>query len=660
MKRLQLRSHRVSIATIVTLFGLATLGLSATSASAAPNDPIGFSSYLISPMPNLDPLVPPDHLVTLRGTYKNTTDVFISDLTLDLATFGPITTRTQLGELLIEPNNFDNLAVTATKTSARLRNLAPGVTKTWQVTFRGEQVLGSGAAGVFAIGLVPQSSDYGPSAAIAIPWFFNSAVQPTKVVLAVPITTLNTNLANGTSTNTASDLREAERLSAILRSPGNSSVSWLVDSAISTWANNLVTNTKTVAAEELVAALATLPAGVPVVPYGHADISALVRAGKQAEFGEVIARTSQSSAGNPIFYTPASGESDRTTISLLNTQNVRSIISNKSIHDNERVTTPASVTSSSNKVLVFDVASSNCLKDMESIEDSFFRATSCIKAEIGMITAESPQNARSIIVLAPTDWEISSQGLTDLLLQLSNHNWMQLASLQEIAGQEATQSFIALNSGKDRDFSRGLLRLSDEIKVNTESVSALYVDPELAASFTAARLLGYSDLWASNTQAVKYFEQNSKLLNEYLDAIQLEASAQITTPQASSQIPITIVNTSDRDVSVSLALTSASASRFSAQPSGLIQVAQGQRVTVPVSISLIGAGIVTVQAQLIAPNGERFGVGKEIQISSAAYSQFARTLVLGAFGLLLALALNNFIQRLRERRRIKSDQVSTE
>ena len=650
----------MSIATIVTLFGLATLGLSATSASAAPNDPIGFSSYLISPMPNLDPLVPPDHLVTLRGTYKNTTDVFISDLTLDLATFGPITTRTQLGELLIEPNNFDNLAVTATKTSARLRNLAPGVTKTWQVTFRGEQVLGSGAAGVFAIGLVPQSSDYGLSAAIAIPWFFNSAVQPTKVVLAVPITTLNTNLANGTSTNTASDLREAERLSAILRSPGNSSVSWLVDSAISTWANNLVTNTKTAAAEELVAALATLPAGVPVVPYGHADISALVRAGKQAEFGEVIARTSQSSAGNPIFYTPASGESDRTTISLLNTQNVRSIISNKSIHDNERVTTPASVTSSSNKVLVFDVASSNCLKDMESIEDSFFRATSCIKAEIGMITAESPQNARSIIVLAPTDWEISSQGLTDLLLQLSNHNWMQLASLQEIAGQEATQSFIALNSGKDRDFSRGLLRLSDEIKVNTESVSALYVDPELAASFTAARLLGYSDLWASNTQAVKYFEQNSKLLNEYLDAIQLEASAQITTPQASSQIPITIVNTSDRDVSVSLALTSASASRFSAQPSGLIQVAQGQRVTVPVSISLIGAGIVTVQAQLIAPNGEPFGVGKEIQISSAAYSQFARTLVLGAFGLLLALALSNFIQRLRERRRIKSDQVSTE
>lgn len=653
MNQLQLRRQRLLPAIIAALLAITTLGFSASSASAAPTDPIGFSSYDISPLQGLDPFVPPDHLVTMRGTYKNTSETYITDLNLDLAFFGPITTRTQLGELLSEPSSFNNLSLTTTGVSARLRNLAPGVTKTWQVTFRGEQILGSAASGVFAIGLAPQSSDYGPSAAIPIPWFFNSDVQPTKVVLAVPITTLNTNLANGKSTDAATDLSEAKRLSALLRSQGNTSVSWLVDPAISNWANNLVTNTDTAAAKELVAALATLPAGVPAVPFGHADVSALVRSGKQAEYNEIITRTAQSIAGSPIFYTPASGESDRTTTALLNQQNIKSIISNESIHDNERETTTAAVISSSNQVLVFDVAASNCLADIEKDELSFFRTTSCLKAELGMITAESPQSARSIIVLAPTNWKISSQGLTDLLLQLSNHNWMQLAPLQEIAAQEASESFIALNKEDARDFSRTLLRLSNEVKVNTESVSALYDDPELAASFTTARLLGYSDLWASNAQASRYFEQNSKLLAEYLDAIQLEASARITTPQASSQIPITIVNSSDRDVSVSLELTSESASRFTAQPSGLIQVAKGQRITVPVEISLIGAGIVTVRAQLIAPNGERFGLGKEIQISSAAYSQFARTLVLGAFGLLLALALSNFIKR-RKEARVKS------
>lgn len=660
VNRLQLRRARVLPAIIVTLFAMTNLGLSATSASAGPNDPIAFSSYVITPIQTQVLPAPPEHLVTLRGTYKNTSDTYISELNLDLAIFGPITTRTQLGELLSEPASFNDLAVTTTGVSARLRNLAPGVTKTWQVTFRGEQVLGVDASGIFAIGLAPQSSEYGPSAAIAIPWFFNSAVQPTKVVLAVPLTTLSTNLANGKSSDANSDLDEANRLSALLRSQGNTTVSWLVDSAISTWANNLVTSTDTAGAKELVAALATLPVGAPALPYGHADLSALVRSGKQTEVGEIITRTVQTSAGGPIFYTPASGESDRPTTALLNQLNIKSIVSNESIHDNERETTNASVTSSSNKVLVFDVAASNCLTDMESNESSFFRATTCIKAEIGMITAESPQSARSIIVLAPPNWNISSLGLTELLLQLSNHNWMQLAPLQEIAAQEATESFIALNKADERNLSRTLLRLSNEVKIKTDSVSALYDDPELAVSFTTARLLGYSDLWASNAQASRYFEQNSKLLDEYLDAIALEASERITTPQENSQIPITIVNASDRDVSVSLELTSTSASRFSAQPSGLVQVAPGQRVTVPVSITLIGAGIVTVQAQLIAPNGERFGTGKEIQISSAAYSQFARTLVLGAFGLLLALALSNFVKRRKESRLAKANQLSTE
>ena len=660
MTQLQLRRQRALPTIIATLFAITSLGLSATSASAAPNDPIEFSSYVITPIQTQVLPAPPEHLVTLRGTYKNTSDTYISVLNLDLATFGPITTRTQLGELLREPASFNNQAVTITGVSARLRNLAPGVTKTWQVTFRGEQVLGADASGVFAIGLAPQTSEYGPSAAIAIPWFFNSVVQPTKVVLAVPLTTLSTNLANGESSDANTDLNEADRLSALLRSQGNTTVSWLVDSAISTWANNLVTNTDTASAKELVAALATLPVSAPALPYGHADLSALVRAGKQTEVGEIITRTVQNSAGAPIFYTPISGESDRPTTALLNQLSIKSIVSNQSIHDNERETTTASVTSSSNQVLVFDVAASNCLTDMESNERSFFRATTCIKAEIGMITAESPQSARSIIVLAPPNWKISSLGLTELLLPLSNHNWMQLAPLQEIAAQEATESFIALNKVNSRSFSRTLLRLSNEVKMNTDSVSALYNDPDLAASFTTARLLGYSDLWPSNAQASLYLEQNSKLLNEYLDAIALEASEQITTPQASSQIPITIVNASDRDVSVSLELTSTAASRFSAQPSGLVQVAPGQRVTVPVSITLIGAGIVTVRAQLIAPNGERFGAGKEIQISSAAYSQFARTLVLGAFGLLLALALSNFVKRRKETRLAKANQLSTE
>jgi hypothetical protein len=188
------------------------------------------------------------------------------------------------------------------------------------------------------------------------------------------------------------------------------------------------------------------------------------------------------------------------------------------------------------------------------------------------------------------------------------------------------------------------------LKVNTESVSSLYDDQELAAGFTAARILGYSDLWSSNARAAEYLTENNSLLNDYLSAVSIQASSRITTPEESSEIPITIVNESDSAVSVSIDLTSSATSRFTAEPTGVIQVDSGQRITVPVAITLVGAGVVDVQAQLIAPNGERFGEVENIQISSAAYSQFARTLVWGAFGLLVLLALSNFVKRRRDKR----------
>ena len=632
---------------VIALLGFTLLGQATTPAQAAPGDPIQITSYLIAPAQSPIPEIPTQQIVTLQGTYTNVSSAKILEINLFLAISNPIENRTILGDLIADAS--DSPKLNTSKISARLRNLAPGETKSWQITFRGEQVFS--ATGVFAVGVTPDAPSYGPSAAIPVPWFFDSTIAPTKVVLAVPLTTLNTNLANGKSSDKQQDLSEANRLSALLRGQGTTSISWLLDTSVNEWANNLVSNTDTAAAKELVAALATLPVGTPALPYTHPNFSALVRANKQAEAVEIIDATLQSSAGSQIYYTPVSGAADRNTITFLNQQNIKTIISNESIHDSDRVTTPAIVTSSSNQVLVFDVAASNCLSNVTDTENNIFLAASCLKAEIGMITAESPQNGRTIIVQAPNDWKISATDLTELLLELSNHNWMQLIGLQDVAVQNATDSYIAVNKVAPRNFSRSLITQSDNLKLNTESVSALYDDPELAKSFTTARIRSYSDLWPTNAQATAYLERNSSLLTAYLTAITVEASERITTSEADSQIPVTIVNDSDKDVSVSLELTSAATSRFSTQPSGIIQVAKGQRVTVPISITLIGAGVVSVNAQLIAPNGEKFGAGKEIQISSAAYSQFARTLVLGTFGLLIALALSNYVKRRKEKRR---------
>jgi hypothetical protein len=490
----------------------------------------------------------------------------------------------------------------------------------------------------------------GKATVITTPWFFNSDVKPTNVALVIPLTTLNTHLANDEVTDRKKDLAEVKRLTNLITNQDASKVSWLQDSALLPWLDQLELNSDSESPATLRAVISGLAPTTPMLPFGHTDLTALVRANQQDDLADAINLTRQLSGDRRIFYAPSKGMADRQTVSLLSQQGISTIVSNEFLRGNARETTAAVSSSASNEVLVHDLGASSCLTAADVDEASFFSAITCIKSEIGMMTAESPQSSRTVIVLTPTKWKISNERLTALVSELSDHNWLQLTTLDLVAAAEPSGNYVASQSTDPRDFSRGLLRQAQNLKVSTESVSALYDDQELAAGFTAARTLGYSDLWSSNARATEYLTENIALLNEYLNAVSIQASGRITTPEVNSEIPITIVNESDRSVSVSIDLTSDATSRFSAQPSGIIQVDRGQRVTVPVEISLVGAGVVDVQAQLIAPNGERFGQVENIQISSAAYSQFARTLVWGAFGLLVLLALSNFIKRRKEKR----------
>ncbi|MEY4311888.1 MAG: hypothetical protein RLZZ571_658, partial [Actinomycetota bacterium] len=144
-----------------------------------------------------------------------------------------------------------------------------------------------------------------------------------------------------------------------------------------------------------------------------------------------------------------------------------------------------------------------------------------------------------------------------------------------------------------------------------------------------------------------FLSSNEDLLIGYQDKIAIEASRNITIPGSSTEIPITVANNSDRDISVVVQLVSPQTSRFKSNPSPVIEVPSGKRVTVPMNIQLTGTGIFNLTAALYAPNGQPFGKTRMIQISSAEYQGLARTLVLVAFGLLLLLSISNIVKRSR-------------
>ena len=615
---------------------------------AAEGDSVNITGMNISAISDSGGTLSNKHVVFLKGTFTNTSSQVISELELNLVSTSAIKSRGELAELIADPTSANNLK--SSSASAVLRNIAPGATKNWQITFRGEDVLGDNASGVYGFGVQPDLPATSKATVITTPWFYNSDIKPTNVALVIPLTTLNTHLANDDVTDRKKDLAEAKRLTNLISNQDPSKVSWLQDSALNNWVEQLELETDSDVPNKLKTVIAGLAPTTAVMPFGHTDLTALVRANQQDDLADAINQTRQLSGERPIFYVPAKGIADRQTVSLLNQQGIRSIISNEYLRGDERETTAAVANSASNPVLVHDLGASSCLGSADKDDANFFAAVTCIKSEIGMMTAESPQNSRTVLVVTPAKWKISNERLSALISILSDHNWMQLTTLDLVAAATPTESYVASQSADPRDFSRALLRQAQNLKVNTESVSSLYDDQELAAGFTAARILGYSDLWSSNARATEYLTENNSLLNDYLNAVSIQASSRITTPEESSEIPITIVNESDSAVSVSIDLTSSATSRFTAEPTGVIQVDSGQRITVPVAITLVGAGVVDVQAQLIAPNGERFGEVENIQISSAAYSQFARTLVWGAFGLLVLLALSNFVKRRRDKR----------
>jgi hypothetical protein len=626
--------------------------LPTTISQAAEGDSVTITGLNISEIANSSGVSSKSQLVVLTGTYTNQTGATLDELKLTLVSTRAIKSRSELSALITDPTSSKNIVLS--DTSALLRNLAPGSTRNWQVTFRGESVLGAEASGVYGIGVKPDLPENNSATVVTTPWFYNADVKPTNLAFVIPLTTLNTHLANGEVPNRKSDVAEAKRLLNLISNQDASKVSWLKDPALQTWIDQLKLVTDSDAPSNLDDALLVLGNSVAALPYGHADLTALVRANQQDDLAVTLNQTRADSGDRQIYYAPTLGIADRQTVSLLNQQNVRSIVSNEFLRGSSRETTEAVASSASNPVLVHDLATSDCLNVTDQSDASFFESITCIKSEIGMMTAESPQKARSVIVLAPNDWDISNERLSTIMSSLSSQNWVQLTTLDLLAAVEPAENFVAGPDVDPREFSRSLVRQSQNLKVNTESLSALYDNQELAASFSITRILGFSDLWPSNAKATEYLTENLTILNDYLGAVSIQASSRITTPEESSEIPITIVNESDSPVSVSVILTSTSASRFSAEPSEIIQVDGGQRVTIPIAITLVGAGVVNVQAQLVAPNGERFGDIENIQISSAAYSQFARTLVWGAFGLLVLLALSNFVKRRKEKRSLES------
>jgi len=583
------------------------------------------------------------HVVTLTGRFTNTGKTSLTATSITLATSNPIYTRSELANTLANPQSVRGIPQNANKVS--LGTVAASESRTWKLRFVGESVLGSSASGVYAFGAIASSEQLTSSSYVTAPWFYQSAdIAPTKVAIAVPLTTTNSHIALRPIRNIAPDKIAVERLTALVTAKQSKSVSWLIDPALKQWLKDFSSTDLRDAAAILANNLSTIVDHSVLTPYGHANLAGLASSNRKSEIASLMDLGTSVWPGHRTLYASPAGTLSKTTLNQLVINGVTPMISNAFSVNNAQVTSNAHGITHGHDVIIFDQAASDCLLNKDR-NNTPFAQRMCFASQLGMMTAESPGVSRTVVVLAPAQWALAKGQLDNLLASVSHKKWVSLTSIAQVLASTDQTEVNVPDTEIQRPMSPRTLKLAHLLKQETDVIGSLITDPQWKKAATPARFFGYSDLWQKTTQAHAFLNGQLQSVQTIDNNVTIQTSSRITIASTHAEIPITVLNSSKHDVRVRVRLQSDTPGKFTASMPPLVSVPIGQRVTVSVPIILAGTGVINATVKLLAPNGHPLGAHFDVRISSTAYQKVASTLVCLAFGILLLLAVSNFIKR---------------
>ena len=578
------------------------------------------------------------YVIRIEGELANNGPTEIRNIRIVVGTENQIVSKYALSRFY---DSRDNANLTESNNFAKLRRVSANSKANWNITFFADEVL-TFSNGLYGLGVSAYTDARFSSDVVAIPLFTAPPLNVMNTVFAVQLSTLNRHLANGGSYR--SDVQEINRLTSLIVNARDLEVTWIVDPVLYQWLAELASTELQEEALNLSNLLAEVsPKSISSV-YSQPDVSRLLASSRDEDLINLVVRSQQFSGKNTLVLAPPDGNLTARAINRLGELGVVPIISNEYLTGDLYSNVEAKVVVDQTTSLVSDRATTNCLRSDSDFVDQF-QNRNCL---ISTLTLASIAQIKNSVVLTPADWQPAENELRSLYSELIGKTWLTIAPIAPLNSAQPTSNFAANTQYNVDPFSRELLDSGDSILADAVRTASIFTDLNYADAFGLARLRGFSSLWESGLQAAEFLVENEFLLSSYQDLVSIESSKNVTVSSGESEIPVTVVNQSDRDITVSIALTSPQTSLFDSPPSGLITVPQGKRVTVPMNVTLASEGILNVTAKLYAPNGQEFGRAKLIQISSAEDQGLPRTWVLVAFGLLVLLSISNVVKRRRE------------
>lgn len=585
------------------------------------------------------------HVVSMTGTFINQTGSEQPSVRISLGVSSPIYTRSQLASIRQNPHQEYGRDVGQIRTE--LTDIAPNTQRTWKIRFVAENTFGT--EGVFAIGARATTGNLTQQTYTTIPWFGSGkSIRATKVAILVPVTTLATRLTKKIRPPEANEVDEVNRLNALTSGLVATRLSPMVDPSVNDWIRRFPENDVNVPFTKSLTELSTnigfLGTTSANVLYGNANIAALSASGKTAEIKGIRDLTPDSRLAT-LFRAPL-GSVDKSTWNMLAKTGVTPILRNESISDNAQSTTFGIRSLAGKTILVADTSASNCLKNIIQADD-YYSISSCLLSEIAMMTAESPQLARTIVVVAPSLWRASSADLKKLDSMFTPWSGAQLITARSLLNEGPLPLDAEMKFSKPYPASTKVLASTQRIAQQTNLVGSLIANSDWTRQYRKARYVGHSLNWPSKALNLNYLSALNRQLTNMSDSVQIQAAGRVTVSTTKTDIPITVANFGQYPAHVRIYLATSAAGQLTSEPSSLQIIPVGQRVTIPIKVEVKGTGVIHTSAEILNPRGQRIGVPKKIDISATAYQKFASALVKIAFALLLLLAINNFIRRRR-------------
>jgi hypothetical protein len=273
-------------------------------------------------------------------------------------------------------------------------------------------------------------------------------------------------------------------------------------------------------------------------------------------------------------------------------------------------------------------------------------------AETAMITAERPNESRTVLVVPPREWDPDPGLAAALLDAVGNAPWVDLVGLPEMLSLPAEHSvpaggLVYPDEAQAKELPASLFAQLSQIEGRAGELSSALTEPEAiidGVRSAADRLTAVH--WRSEPDEAARL---AALLADHVESLRARLRLQagpVVLSGRESTFPVTVVNDLDQQVRVRVRLAPDNA-RIRLVQAAPVTVAAHRRAQVNVPVEAIANGEVVVTAQLATPTGHALGHPVRVPVRVAQIGPVGLVVTVGAAVVLFVAAGTQLIRRAR-------------